>query len=382
VSDRRRDRQRDPFGEIHDRLVDLIRETLGKKPGGHLVEPALRELELNLTVSLAGHQESRQRFSQLVSGVVNQAIDDAILHAAAFRPGRTFCHRCASPECEHSLPPSPRHVFRGYGPTGTPVWIDFAQHCLEERHEKVDRLYEDPPAFFTLVRSPADLRCDLLDVFRDRSTRLHGQVCAGFYQFLQGEGGGRGVLALTFQIASSSRGEGRKVYGLNILGRSGEEEDLSALWEGRSDLPWRRAVRWAQSALSTLGRNQRKDSDARIVGILQGLARRLVKDHRGSSRRTQHAENHHDSGSRPTRMALEDLTRCAEQDLFMDDRNQTLVVRGARGRTHFFNQEGRLVSSVRYSREAIAGKLKNGIWRSVTLAETVKIRTRIEGTDR
>ena len=35
---------------------------------------------------------------------------------------------------------------------------------------------------------------------------------------------------------------------------------------------------------------------------------------------------------------------------------------GYRGRTHFFAQDGQLVSSVRYSRDSIARKLKLRLW--------------------
>jgi hypothetical protein len=49
----------------------------------------------------------------------------------------------------------------------------------------------------------------------------------------------------------------------------------------------------------------------------------------------------------------------------VDESNGTLVVPGDRGRTHFFTPEGRHVSSVRYSREAIERKRKLGQWREV-----------------
>jgi hypothetical protein len=255
-------------------------------------------------------------------------------------------------------------VFAGYSPTGTPVWKDFAQQCLEERHEQVDRLYDDKPVFLTLVRDPQALRGDLLEAFRAKGYRLHGQVTAGFYTVPGLQTGGRAVLALTFQVASAAGSGGRKRFGLNILGRIPQE----------GLFPWRMPVRWAQSALATLGRGRQDDLDSRIEGILNGLARRLQQEQRSRGRRTRHAEVRHDSGERPTRKALEDLAEAGPQDLLMDQRKGTLVVLGDRGRTHFFNVEGKLVSSVRYSRDAIQGKLKNGLWRLATGEEIKKIR--------
>ena len=252
----------------------------------------------------------------------------------------------------------------GYAPTGVPLWKDFAQHCLELKHPEVDRLYAEPPAFLTLVREPEQLRQDLLEAFRAEGYRLHGQVTAGFYTVPGKPSDGRSVLALTFQVASASGAGGRKRFGLNILGRTPEE----------GTFPWRRPVQWAQSALATLGRGKQNNLDHRIEGILGGLARRLQQEQRSRGRRTRHAEERHDSGDRPTRKALEDLGRAGPRELLMDQRSGALVVLGDRGRTHFFNPEGKLVSSVRYSRDAIQGKLKNGLWRPADDAEIRRIR--------
>jgi hypothetical protein len=49
--------------------------------------------------------------------------------------------------------------------------------------------------------------------------------------------------------------------------------------------------------------------------------------------------------------------------LFVDERSGAVVVLGDRGRTHFFTTSGRLVSSVRYSRDAIERKIKSELWR-------------------
>jgi hypothetical protein len=50
-------------------------------------------------------------------------------------------------------------------------------------------------------------------------------------------------------------------------------------------------------------------------------------------------------------------------DVMVDDRHGTLVVPGARGRMHFYTSGGKLVSSVRYSRDAIERKRRLGVWR-------------------
>jgi hypothetical protein len=117
----------------------------------------------------------------------------------------------------------------------------------------------------------------------------------------------------------------------------------------------------------------------RLDGILQGLARRLASDQRSRSRRTRHAEERHSSGTRPTRKALDDA-RVARDDAFMvDERSGTLVVLGDRGRTHFFAPDGQLVSSVRYSRDAIARKIRIERWRDASNEERDALRRRVGG---
>jgi hypothetical protein len=160
------------------------------------------------------------------------------------------------------------------------------------------------------------------------------------------------------------------------------------LWERQDELPWRRAVRWAQSALATLDRSRRgrgrneRDAGAdelqqRVDGILSGLARRLERDRRARGRRTRHAERRHTSGERPTRKAVDDAREANAESVMVDEARGTLVVLGERGRTHFFSPDGRLVSSVRYGRDAIARKIKQDRWRPATEEEAEALRAHL-----
>ncbi len=64
--------------------------------------------------------------------------------------------------------------------------------------------------------------------------------------------------------------------------------------------------------------------------------------------------------------------------LLIDERSGALVILGDRGRTHFFTPEGRLVSSVRYSREAIERKRQAGVWRDASEAEALEFKARLQ----
>jgi len=367
-------------------LQRMVHELLARRSGAHLIENRLESLDLNLHLELRDDPAGPGLFSHELIGSIEEQLDDAVQHAAAFRPGHAFCHRCDSVACEHSQPPTCRHVFIGYGPTGTPRWIDLAQLCLERRHPDVDRLYDEPPAFVTLMHDRRELHGGILRAFRNRSHELLGQVTAGFFRVRTRAEEGRGVLALSLQAAASRSRRGTTRLGLNLLGRAPSGEPLSTLWERHDELPWRRAVQWAQAALQDVDDGSRGRSapsrdvvERRVQAILLGLSRRLVRDQRARGRRTQHAERRHVSGGRPTRKALDDVREAAAQDCMFDERSRTLVVLGDRGRTHFFSVGGQHVSSVRYSREAITRKIERELWRSATVEEWEALRASLNG---
>jgi hypothetical protein len=324
-----------------------------------------------------------EEFSRRLVSRIDELIDDLVQQAAAFRPGHAWCHRCESLICEHSRPLSSRHVFVGYAPTGLPRWEDFAQWCLDLRHPQVDQLYDDPPVLLTEIQDGATLQGQMLAVFENGSYELVGQLVAGFFSVKARAEEGRGVLALTVQVAAS-RARGKRLrLGLNLLGRTPAGDDLERLWDRHEELPWRKGVRWAQAALSTVTTHRDTSHAAlarRVEGILQGLARRFEREHRARSRRTRHAELRHASGHRPTPKALEDARAVSSKALFVDDRSGAIVVLGDRGRTHFFTAEGRLVSSVRYSRDAIERKLKSELWRPAPDDLLVDFRSKLPGS--
>jgi hypothetical protein len=362
-------------------LHRLVRERLARKGGGHLVEGSLERIDLALPLVLRGADAGRESLIRRLIEQIDLVLDEAIEHAARFRPGHAPCRRCDAVPCPHSAAPSHRHVFVGYSPTGIPRWQDFAQHCLERRHPDVDRLYDDPPAFIAIVRTRDELTAGLLDTIRDApGPELAGQVVAGFFPVPMREGEGRGVIAVTFQVGASRGARTRTRWGINILGSTPQGEPLELLWERQDEIPWTGAVRWAQAALATLAREKGRSGpalDRRIDGILAGLARRLAHERRSRSRRTLHAHRRHTTGERPTRSAIDDTRVAKPADVMVDDRTGTLVVPGARGRMHFYTPGGRLVSSVRYSREAIERKRKLGLWRASRPEESAPLLAKV-----
>ena len=231
-----------------------------------------------------------------------------------------------------------------------------------------------------------ELHSELLPAFRDRKTgfRLEGQVTAGWFRVPMRDRR-PAMIALTFQALSSApkakKGKGRyRRLGLNVLGQGPEGEALGDLYDRLDDLPWKPAQQWGQEALDTLDRAQGpgagtwQEVSQRIEGILNGMARRLQQARRSRDRRTEHAQDRHKTGERPTRMALKDLAAAREESFLFDRRRKTVVVLGQRGRAHVWSPEGKLVTSVRYSGDSIERKKKLEIWRPASPEEIVTLR--------
>lgn len=377
---------------MFDALDRMVRELAARKPGAHLIEGSLRRVPLPPHVEVRGADAGPRRFARALAGEIDRHLDDLVQHAAAFRPGRVHCHRCESSVCDHSLPPSCRHVFVRYANTGLPVWEDFAQFCLDRRHPQVDRLFDSAPAFITVFLDRESLHGGLIDAFRNDRYELLGQVTAGFYPAPGRRGEGRTVIALSLQAAATRSSAGQRLQvGLNLLGRAPDGGALEDLWERYDDLPWRRAIGWAQTALATVAPRGRRPPgnregpearlEQRVDRILLGLSRRLERERRARTRRTRHAELRHASGRRPTRKAIDDAREVRPENVCIDDKSGTLVVLGERGRTHFFTPAGQHVSSVRYAREAIERKLRRELWRPAAVAEVEGFKAALAATE-
>jgi hypothetical protein len=332
---------------------------------------------------------------------LDEAIHQLLTHRAVLRPGTVFCLRCRSAECEHSRPEDPRQVFAGFGKTGLPVFRDLGQLLLERADEAVDRLYRQPPELVTRVMRGRQLTSELLAPYRDRESgyRIHGQVIAGWYRVPDPTGRPQAV-AVTLQVVSTRpRGTRGRRYALNVLGLGPDGEPLENLYDRLGEIPWRDSVRWAQAILDTLGgsdhgkgagggtRKSRRKGPAsrglerRIEGLLQSIARQLVKDRRARDRKTRHARRRHAQGDRPTPMALPDLARADDGDVLVDVRAETFVVLGEKGRAHVFSPQGKHVTSVRYNPASITRRRERGQWRQASKDEAAGLREAVTSSD-
>jgi len=369
-------------------LTDEVRERIDRHPLGHLLAGRGEPLELHLSVPTALREGRLDQAAREAEETVQAAVQALVEHSSVFQPGRVFCMRCQSSRCEHAAPTDARHVFIGYASTGVPRYRDFGQWLLERRDPRVDLLYREPPQLVAAVSLEPELSGDLMPIYQNGGYRIHGQVAVGWYRAPDPNGpvGHRRPLAVSFQMISSRPQGQRRRFGLNVIGSGPGGEPLEHLWNRLGEIPWNDPVRWTQSVLTGIEHQLAKAPrtppqvlDQRLDGLVNALARRLEKGARGKERRTQHAERRHQEGDRPTRMALADLARATPENLFFDTRRETLIVLGDRGRTHVFNRNGKLVTSVRYEPAAIEKRRNNGIWRPAATGEVTALREKAMG---
>lgn len=391
-------------------LGRLVRDEVARHPQGHLLGVPGREVELSLRLPLAGADAldagSLESRAAAIRADLRAEIETLLALTTAFEAGRVPDLRTGEPGTEGTLPTNGRFVFAGWTPSGRPRFLDFAQLLLERQHPDQHRLYGRPPALLTLTLDREDLRRELLPAFAEPEVpdaprvRVHGQVVAGWF-VVPRAAGTDAVLALTLQVVSVAAGSSPRRYALNVVGAGPDGEALSEV-VARLDAehavpesgepPWQHAVAWAQKALETLtprpsprGSKRKRPGnetaqasgeapEKRIRGILAGLARRLEQRQRSRRRRTDHAEKRHRGGDRPTRMALQDLAGAGAGEILVDERRDTMVVLGERGRAHVFNEIGKLVTSIRYTPDSIEKKRRLDIWRPASREEIQSLR--------
>ena len=363
----------DPLAAAIQMLARELRRRAQRHPSAHLLQ-GRETLEVRIQLPTIEQEGWVDDVREALSRSLDDELGRLIRHRSVFRPGHVYCLRCASCDCQHSTPGRPNQVFGGYSPSGLPRFLDLGQWLLEQQNPRVDRLYRTPPGLVAQLTPGEDLIRDLLPAFRDADSgyHIHGQVVAGWYLFPT-PGGHSTPLALTFQIVSTRPGRSRRRFGLNLIGTGPEEQPLEHLFDHAGEIPWLGAVRWAEAVLRDVERSfarrqkpSQEQLEKRLEGLLKGLARRLEHQRRSHERRTRHGQQRHRERTRPTQMALADLEQAQNERILFDTRRQTLVVLGDRGRAHVFNQEGRLVTSIRYSPPAIQRRRKKGLWKPAT----------------
>lgn len=348
--------------ELQRTLVLAVREAVQDMVGS-IVPSAPLELEIRCKISpKEGWKIACERSFE---EQIKEAIEDVIpLGPCGLSPGRVFCYRCETSQCQHSYPPSPGSVFGGYAPTGLPRWVDFHQLLLEQRHPGVEAVF-DPKAsdLLALCVDGESLRENQLEAFGRLSGAYSviGQVIFGPVRI------GDERVAVTVQVVEyrgNSGGRGLDVNVLACIPQGGSVSDvLQEVHKGRI---WsllsgaRKRVQWLGA------RKRRAGADTwryqAIQRVLRNLARRLERMGRQMKRRTGHAQNR-SLQSRPTHKALEDLACAPKERILWDEVRNTVIVLGECGRVHVLGLNGKHITSFSLNGESIDNRLKRGRWR-------------------
>lgn len=373
---------------IYRELHEVVRQVFGQK---RIPLDRVKDVRLLLEAVLEpGHVDTdagrdlARRFTDRLLGRIRQLALDVGNGDMPFPAGRVYCFWCGSFECAHAQPSGPRAAFRGYSPTGEPLWAEFTNLALEEHHPRVESLYRENASPITLVRSGSDLTREQLGVYGKNSSkyRILGQVLVGYLTAIWGKEE-RSRTALTIQAIET--GQSRQQHFLNVVGVLPDGQPAGLMLEELVDSRVADALALARSKLAELsltssGKPGKKKTsgdaprrrparqslatrEKKALTILQRLARNIERIYRQSSRRTQHARDRHRDRERPASTALRDALEADDSSIFRDIQADTWVVVGPRSRVHFFNHQGQHVSSVVYPGETIRKRTTQGKWK-------------------
>lgn len=376
-----RDRDEAAVREVLARLDAIARRVLERELRGQRPSRPLGRITLDVDVALDGRPDDDDRVAATLRHLGDRvrAVSDGVV---PLRPGRIYCFRSGSSREPHCVPATPREVFIGYDPTGRPRFTDFADLALARGDARIDDLYQDPPRPFAIYASGHELRMDQLDVFGGRSDafRIIAQLAFGYVPARGRVGVDGDAFSLTIQAVETRDTRDAARFDLNIVGGP-SDRSLEAWLAEALDGAVATAVRAARRRVRDVARGRRAgtDAEAAIEPILRDLARALERFYRQRGRRTRHSRDRRQQRDRPTQQALVDAERADADHVFRDDEKRTWVVVGPRGRTHVFSDDGRHVTSVSYTREAIERKCRQKRWRSVDADRWADALARLRG---
>lgn len=385
------DRAARVLGELRGLARDLAAE-LGAPSSGRFPVDAL---DLALSLPLGSGPEPSAAAGDVLVATLRERLDEALRGTMAFREGHVYCFHTDQPESPYSSPPNAASVFAGYAANGRPEWQSFPNLCLARREPRVDRLYADPPEVLALAQTADELSGELLPGFGrgSRAYAVLGQVVLGLVpRDLDLRARGAERVALTLQIVETTQGTRDHRLRLNLLGLPAEAiATAAAEADERSPAEaFRKVLRTARQRIDALGRQlaiaarrgEAVDREALVGQILNRLRTDVLRVLKVRGHRTQHAEVRHQSGERPTSLALQDAHAAIDGRLLNDTQRLTVVVLGPKQRAHVFTPTGRHVTSLVLEPGEVERKLERGRWRPLDPTGVQAFRRAIAGSGR
>jgi hypothetical protein len=230
------------------------------------------------------------------------------------------------------------------------------------------------------------LHANQLSVFGRSSPTHHilGQVVSGYFKESASENGERWAVSL--QAVEYRMRDGRPRLDLNVVSGALGSAGLSGILTQKNDEGLYATVARARGMIGSIGErsiNRRtgewysRNFESNVYDVLQNLARFLERNDHHHRSRTRHARVERPRSNRPISSALSDTERAQEEDFFIDTKHSTIVVIGPHNRSHIFNFEGRLVTSINYEGDEIQSKLRTRHWMPATIKEIQDFRSAV-----
>ena len=363
---------------IHElrELAGALAERRGMVPGEY------SGLErLNIPVVIPVDSDVQHADVEALITLLSGRLEEAIKSMSAYMPGRVYCFLDDSNECHHAQPPDSRSTFAGYRPNGTPHWESFTNVCIARQDPRVDRIYGDSPEIIAIVQHADELKDGLMAGFGKASLTwdVLGQVIVGLVPVsLDVRDRDSDRVALTVQLVMTRHPKDGPRLRLNLIGLTAQHiAEVAAMSNGRGPAEsFRRTWRTSRQRVGTLEarlRNAEQRGDyIDVVELTHSFLVRLRGDiervFRPLKRRTNHAQQRHEGGLRPTGHALNDAKNVGLDKVLMDTLRDTVVVLGRKGRAHIFNRDGRHVTSLILGPGELERKIERKRWKSMSTA--------------
>jgi hypothetical protein len=330
-----------------------------------------RFMDIEVRIPLDPDRDGSKAASDVIERILRR-VKEVRDHERALQPGAVYSYFTETAAGEACRPKEPREVFDGYTSTGRPNFTDFVTMAIERKDQGIDELLAGEDVVITHVAMGRVLRTQQLAEFGKASPvyRILGQVDAGLFPVLSSAK----KAAFSFQVLRGTSLEGRPRLRVHPVGAA----DIMDLADPTiAQILQRFQQRLDAESLRLAGKlsnGEAVDDEEFALPLLQELARQLEGRARRRNRRTKHADQRSAEGQRPTAKAYEDAEAAHDEDLLWDDRENTAVVVGPRGRVHVFTPDGKHVTSLVMQGSSLQKRRHQGQWRQAEPEERGEFR--------
>ncbi len=319
-----------------------------------------RFMDIEVRIPLDPGRDGAKAASEVMERILRR-VKEVRDHDRALVPGSVYCYYAETAESHASRPKELREVFDGYSSTGRPEFTDFVTMAIERKQEGIDELLAGEDLVITHVSIGRALRTAQLAEFGKSSPiyRILGQVDAGLFPVMNSSK----KAAFSFQLLRGTTLEGRPRLRIHPVGAA-DVMDLAD--PSVAQILSRFQRRLDQDSLRLAGKlanDEQLDEEEFVLPLLQELAKQLSGRARRKNRRTKHADQRTEEGQRPTTKAYDDAEAAHDDHLLWDDRENTAVIVGPRGRVHVFTPDAKHVTSLVMQGSNIQKRKQQHHWR-------------------